>query len=263
MTEETKPIVPLPPKFDPTVPDPNRLCSEDMDCGLGDSVCRRSDTILAWESENPGTFLSPNLVWGARDQFFILDGTINYYKPYIQFLLDDINQALQTDTSSTDFQQFITSLRAIVPEIDPTDCPHTFNEVMAIIESEPKGMPKFIKQTDNFLVFEDVTGELITETNIDAATLDLIAATFTSDYTLPYMDPCDTLYLKDGKVYWTDILRWCKPNSPSLRAGIILLGDKYAYYPFGTLDQTTAELVNAYGPKFAEEYTKSFEIITL
>jgi hypothetical protein len=251
------------PVVERITPDPNRLCSEDMHCGLGDSGCRRSDSVLAWEAEHSGEHVPAELSWGARDLYFRLDGVAYYYKPYIQYILDEINQNLQQDENDADFLAFVSSLKALVPEISPSSGPHTLDDIRAIIDSKPAGMPNFIEETENFFCFDDVGTEQVTEENITSETLTLIKDTFTSDQTLPYMDPCDSLFVKDGKVYWTDLVRWHEASSPSLRAGITLVGENYSFFPFAELDATTEQLVNIYGPKFAEEFNKTFKIVNL
>lgn len=257
------------PSVDTSGPSPYRLCSvgDHAECGPGDAGCRRTDTLLAWEAENPGTYVSASTFWGAGDQYFVENGVMYYYKPYLQTILTQLVQDFQSDTTNTNYTTIMAELITLVPEANATllttQYPTTLTAVRAIIDSAPSGMPTFIKETDNFYCFEDVGTAQVTADNITRETLSLIQSTFTSGYTLPYWSPCDALCLNNNKVYWTDLLRWANVSSPELRAGIVLVGDNFSFYPYASLDTKGQQIINLAGNYLATEFNKPFTIVNL
>jgi hypothetical protein len=191
---------------------PYRLCSHDGACGDGAAGCRRNDTILAFEAEF-NSFVSPELYWGAQDQFFAQAGYIYYYKPYLEVQINDRKQIRAEDIASGEMTghynrvaEIIRGFNGYYPLIE------SLADVRAMIDRAPMGMPKFVAETPHFYQFEDVGTNLITSRyGFSKPILKKLAEMFKTDYTVPFTTQHNCFYEKNGEVYWTDPLRWA-PN---------------------------------------------------
>lgn len=245
-----------------TTPEPvsgsiHRYCSDDAACGHSDDAgCRRTETMVKWEEET-GKLLPAELTWGARDQFFFFEDKIYYYKPFLEKLLaeDVINSA--EDLKDPAFSKFVSDMKAFVPEYgnDPTT---SLDDIRSLISSAPAGMPAFVAETASFFIFEAPGDLLITEITRDV--LNAVQSSFTGDYRFSCFTIADSLYIKDGKAYWTDIARWVAVSSEVLKQGVSLNGK---FYPFSTLSETALSAVNLAGNFFAKDFSTTFEIITV
>jgi hypothetical protein len=183
-------------------PNPYRLCSSDHECGGGDAGCRRTDTLLTFEAEN-NVYVTGQEYWGPNDVFFVFDGKLYYEKKYINGLLAKRNAD----------PQFLENLSATV---DPNILTYNsrckdVSELSTIIANKNNGMPTFIKETENFFIFEDPglnDDALVTIDKIDRAMLDRIVNTFTGP-NFPNKFVFDKyLYEVDGKLYFADLSHW-------------------------------------------------------
>jgi hypothetical protein len=206
-----------------------RYCSDDAVCGHSTVAgCRRNETMLKWEEEF-NSLLPADITWGARDQFFFQDTKIYYYKPLLEKLLEDDAVNFVEDRKDPAFLSFLSNSspysNELIELINGTII--SLDGIRTMIASNPNGMPKFIEETNSFLVFETPGNILVTEITSDL--LSLIKTTFTSDYQISWLDSADSFYIKDGKVYWTDLLRWVKITSNVLKLGINLNNTFYAF----------------------------------
>lgn len=251
----------------PVFPDPNRLCSQDGACGHGEGGCRRTETLLAWESENPGKYVPGNLFWGSRDLYFVLDNVMYYYKPFLEKKLEEVVQSFEEDKNNTEYVTKMVGITQLISEANPallpSQYPTSISDIRTIINSAPQGMPVFIKETEHFFCFEDIGTRNLTAADINRPMLSLIQSTFSSEYTLPYWTPCISLYLKEDKVYWTDLIKWCKTTSPDLKTGVVFVEDAFRFYTFSPLDSKGQQVMDVVGNYLAREYNVPFEIVNL
>ena len=235
---------------------PHRYCSDDGMCGHSDDAgCRRTETMVKWEEEN-NRILPADLAWGARDQFFFFEDRIYYYKPFLEKVLAEDVSNLAEDLNNPAFVSFVTEMKNYAPEF-ANDATSSLDDVRSVIAKAPAGMPTFVTETANFMVFETPGNELVTE--INRTVLDAVQATF-GDYRFSCFTIADALYLKDGKAYWTDLTRWVNITSDVLKQGISVNGD---FYPFGNLAGDSLAVVNLAGNYFAKDFDKPFSIITV
>jgi hypothetical protein len=170
----------------------------------------RNDAILAFEAEFD-TFVLPTMEWGAWDTFFHHDGHIYYYKPHLQTLIDT---NISERESGPEFDAFVAGVQELIPEFTGQQFnPQSLADIRAIIDQAPPGMPKFVCETPHFYQFEDVGATAMGIDDISRALLDKIESTFTTYLPSPFTR-YDALYVKDGEVYWTDLVRWV-PKYPS------------------------------------------------
>ena len=239
-------------------PDSNRLWLLDDNDGA-----RRAETVLAWEKEN-NKYLPAELIWGNPDFFFHYDGSIWYYKPVLEKNLDEDRRNKEADAVDPLYQAWLAEIRAIVPTYSIPDTP-TLDTIREMIKLQPNGMPNFTKETEFFFQFDDVGLDKITAENIDLLTLTAIDNTFTSDYTPKGFEPGDNFYKKDGKIFWTNLLRWKLITIPLLRPpGIVLVSDdSYNYYISGwptSIPADMQQIIITECTFYAKEYNKPFKI---
>jgi len=239
------------------LPDPAMLVSGPT------TILSRINCISAWELENPGKELPEDLYWGPYNQYFVLDGVINYYKTTIQNQINDDIQNIQDDNKNADFINFLNLAQSIVPDFNHSRQTLNLNDIKYLINLNPSGMPIFINETPNFYCFQDVGTMKITADNITKDILNKVKKSFNSEWTISSFDPAVALYLQDNNVYWTNLATWCNISNPSLRAGITLIGDNYSFYPFEPLDIKTQQLVELVGARYAKDYNKPFTIVNL
>jgi hypothetical protein len=247
-------------------PADSRLCSHDGECGHGDAGCLRNDILIEWEKENPGQYVTGEENWNSADWrslHFTIDGVTNHYKPSVQYYIDEDIKNIQSDSEDAEFIAFLNSAKEIYSDFNTADQIRSLDDVKSLIADNPSGMPTFIKETDSFYQFEDVGSVQITADNITKEILTLIQTTFTDEWTLSSFDPVVDLYLKDDKVYLTNLSVWHNISNPAFRAGITLVGENFSFYPFAPLDDKTEQLVTLAGTFFAKFQNKTFSIVNL
>jgi len=248
-------LAPVTP-YVPVVPDPNRLCSSDAECGHGDAGCRRTDTILVWEQEF-NKYVTGSEYWGMNDCFFEYEDVSYYYKPFLQKFIDNDKDGLAEE---------VTAIKAIIPGFDPD---MSFANMDTVIQAAPSGMPEFIGETNDFYQFKSVGTNLITAETLTKDLLIKIQNTFfTGQYCIPAFGMCDSLYEKDGNLYWTDLSRWASPSLDVLKRGISMVsadGTARNFYPFDSsqLSDADKEIITAFGNYNASFGKQTFNIIDL
>jgi hypothetical protein len=246
------------PESNPDAVSLYRYCSDDGACGHSDDAgCRRTEIMIKWESENAGTLLPAGLAWGARDHFFFYEGKIYYYKPFLEKILAEDIKNNEEDRKDPAFATYLNSIQPYAEEFG-IDATTSLDDIRTLISSNPAGMLPFVAETDNFFVFETPGDQLVTEITRDV--LNAVQSSFTDEYRFAFFDPADTLYIKDGKAYWTDLMRWVRVTSDVLKQGISLNGK---FYPFGTLTDEARRIVTLAGQYYAKDYLEPFEIIEL
>ena len=195
-----------------------RLCSHDGACGDGTAGCRRNDTILAFEAEF-NSFVSPELYWGALDQFFAQAGYIYYYKPYLEELIETRKARRAEDIADGTMTTHFNNIAEVIRGFDGYyPLVESLADVRAIIDRAPQGMPRFVAETPHFYQFEDVGTNLITSRyGFAKSVTDKMAAMFQTDFTVPFATQHDCFYERRGEVYWTDILRWAPNDCIAMR----------------------------------------------
>jgi hypothetical protein len=242
---------------------PNRLCSPDGMCGHGDAGCRRSDTILKWESENSGQYLPAELQWGARDLFFFHQDKLWYDKSYLETLIaEDLSTRSADLTSNAEYINFLDTFK--VWPTEDTIGADSLEEIRTMIGTRPQGLLTFIEETDNFFVFENPGLILVTASTISKATIDTVNSCFQSSWRFDCFDPADCLYTYNGKAYWTDLLRWGSANSDILQLGISLLNiDKLVFFPFNPLTTEQRDIISIGLAYHSAEYSGGYSIVDL
>jgi hypothetical protein len=245
------------PEPTPEVESIYRYCSDDAQCGHSDEAgCRRSETMVKWEAEN-GRLLPADLSWGARDLFFFFEDKIYYYKPFIEKILSDDITNNEEDSKTPEFANYISQLGSYADDLT-ADATKTLDDVRSVISAKPAGMLPFVTETENFFVFESPGTDLVTEITRDV--LNAVQTSFTSDYRFAFSDPADALYIKDGKAYWTDLVRWINANSEMMKQGITF---DNKFYPFGTLSSEARQIMTVVGEYYSKDYSTQFEIVEL
>jgi hypothetical protein len=250
-------LAPVTP-YVPVVPDPNRLCSSDAECGHGDAGCRRTDTILVWEQEF-NKYVTGSEYWGMNDSFFEFEGVSYYYKPFLQKFIDSDKIAMAEEE---------VTLKSIIPDFDASNM--SFVDMNTVIQAAPSGMPAFLDQTDDFYMFDSVGTNLITDETLTRDLLTKIQNTFfTGQYSIPCFGMCDSLYEKDGNLYWTDLCRWSSTSLNLLKQGISMVsadGQSRNFYPFlhsSQLSNSDKQIITAFGNYNASFSKQTFNIIDL
>jgi hypothetical protein len=242
---------------------PNRLCSPDGMCGHGDAGCRRSDTILKWESENSGQYLPADLQWGARDLFFFHQDKLWYDKSYLETLIaEDLSARSEDLISNTEYINFLDTFK-----VWPTENSigaNSLEEIRTMISTRPQGLLNFVEETNNFFVFENPGLTLITANNINKSILETIESSFQSSWRFDCFDPADCLYIHNGTAYWTDIIRVGSVSSDILQSGISLISsDTFMFFPFSPLTTEQREIISIGLAYFSSEYSGGYSIVDL
>jgi hypothetical protein len=214
------------------IPNEDRLCSHDGACGFGDSGCRRSDTILAFEAEFD-TFVDASLEWGMHDMFFRHENHVYYYKPQLQDRIDnDIEISKNENAPIQTYRKIVDYLNYEVPSLLPaniTDLNWIRNEVFA---KNPPGLPKFVLETPNFFKLE-IECENPSNTkhigidDLDRPTLDKIKKDIGGEYN-PFLDSYfeSSIYNYDGRYYCMNPFSYKYNPDPKGQIGIFLAPDK-------------------------------------
>ena len=242
---------------------PNRLCSPDGMCGHGDAGCRRSDTILKWESENSEQYLPADLQWGARDLFFFHQDKLWYDKSYLETLIaEDLSTRSADLVSNTEYINFLDTFK--VWPTEDTIGADSLEEIRTMIGTRPQGLLTFIEETDNFFVFENPGLTLVTADTINKTTINIVNSCFQSSWRFDCFDPADCLYIHDGKAYWTDLLRWGSAKSDILQLGISLLNiDRLVFFPFTPLTAEQRDIISIGLAYHSAEYSGGYSIVDL
>lgn len=245
-------------------PAPNRLCSPDGACGHGDAGCRRSDTILKWESENLGQYLPAELQWGARDLFFFYQDKLWYDKNVLEILIaEDLAVRAEDLISNTEYINFRNMFDVYAPG-GTSQGAESLDQIRTMIGTNPNGLLKFVEETDNFFVFENPGLTLVTADNMDRATLDIVQASFQSSWRFDCFDPADCLYICNGKAYWTDLLRWGTFSLDILQLGISFTAtDKLLFFPFTPLATADRDVINIGLAFYSADYNGNYSIVDL
>lgn len=219
-----------------------RLCEYDPG---GQSGCRRTSTILALEAEFD-TFVSPEMFWGVWDQFCIHEGSSYYYKGWIQ---ENINRdaSASEDSKTQDEVAKINSYLGYTLGYNNL----TMDIIKGHFTNGVAGVPTLELETPQFFQCEDVGTDIITIDTIDRSTLDLIKTSFSSDVHPLMANVANSLHLKDGKVYCTDLFAY--EHNPAGKLGVLMIpttSEKYEagkpyFFPFTTLTAEQTVVVNA------------------
>ena len=244
----------------------SRLCSADGACGHGEGGCHRTEVILSWEAENK-EYLPGNLVWGAdpKDQFFVFNGHIWYYKPWLDTKLQVRKTGIDADKTDQGFLSLVQKLKAICPNFDINNEVLTLDNIKSVINSSPLGMPRFVGETEHFLQFEDVGSDYITIDNITKADLNDIKTSSVGPNWAPPFVLHEGLIRHNNKVYNTDLLNWQTTSPDTQSYGIVLANDTdIRFYPFeSTMPSNITQAVTDCGNYFTGLLNKTFEIVYL
>jgi hypothetical protein len=237
------PPVVTPPQEDG--PSPYRLCSLDThsdECGEGHNGCRRTDTILEWEAENPGQYVSPMMYWGGRDLFFEHGDYIYYHKRYLQGIIDDDYELMQSQEDQEFINEFCAASMLAFESPDTNGyADFLFNRynIMDVIQANPVGMPRFVKETAGFYVFESVGRKMVNSQTINPLMLrNIYRMTEDTSYFFSTVDPMDSLYIKDSQFYFADLRAWVSSSinysvRKAMTLGLSIPTDKTIdFYPF-------------------------------
>lgn len=270
---------PLPELIVVDGPNPHRLCSPDNECGHGDAGCRRTDTILAWEAENPGQYLPANLVWAVGDSYFVHDGKMFYDKKFLQEKFDKEYRDMLDQHMETGANCILADIESIDPSLVPVFNVSVHKDmefVRKLIKARPSGLPPFIKETEKFFVFKDVTNAQVTAANITPEILQKIYNTFivsnpSNFYCFGY-EPVTHLfshyYLSSDKYFFTDLNQWIECTTPEAKR-VAIMGlpleyeDAIVFHPFqseSNLSDSERELLYFFGTQVSSETGKPFEI---
>ena len=181
--------------------DENRMCCK--------GKCYRNDVIDHLELEM-GWEVTVDMLWGYFDMFVFLDNKLCYYKPRILTLFD--NDIAEFNTESQEHVNAISELTELLGyDIDGrgTDTQHSrYIEFVDYIKGPTAGFPKFLKETEHFLIFEDPQATEMDISDIDQH-IDSIQASFIDDVNpLAEVMEQGQLYVKDDKVYCLDLLSY-------------------------------------------------------
>lgn len=264
-------------------PSPWRLCSEDHACGHGDHEhggCRRTDTILAWEAENSGKYLPPTLEWGYGDHYFVHEGFMYYDKKFLEQLINEDVTNLKLDRHNIYFKDLCWNIIGVDPEFNfmneyPNNITASLDDVRRAINLRLSGMPPFVRETEHFFVFQDITETKITTENISQVIKHLIFKTCienNTDYGFTCHDPLDCIYMRGNtEVFLVDLTVWIKFTNPLIKKwlglGITLEADtEIRFYPFKKSKYLTPQetrIIYLFGAMNARESKKTFVIVDL
>lgn len=201
---------------------------------------QRDEAILAFEAEFD-QYVPTTLEWAKNNHYFIYGNSMYYYKPTLQ---EEINKELldHEETLDASLMEELSNLG-----MDPIfNGLLSFEDIKEMIKSSPKGLPKFISESPHFLEFESVGMNEITQDMMTKELLDKIKNTFVGEYTyIPFLNN-NMFYLKDGEVFFTDILGWTKDEDFIKNKLVFTLSkDNKTYcYPFENLNDYTDKQKN-------------------
>ncbi len=236
-----------------------RLCEYDTESQIG---CRRTNTILALEAEYD-TFVDPEMFWGIWDQFCIHEGKTYYYKGWLQ---ENVSRDLAS-VESNEIQVEISKINEYLGYNLGYDN-LTFDILKSHFTNKIPGLPTLILETPQFLQCEDVGTDKITIDNLDRDKLNLIESTFTNDIHPLMANIANSLHLKDGKVFCTDVLAY--ENNPAGKLGVLMIptetekyeANKPYFFPFQSLTAQQEEVVKAMA-NVESEFAGTVTIINL
>jgi hypothetical protein len=238
------------PSQDETAANPNRLCSDENHCGEGDAGCRRTDTILVFEAEFD-TFVDAAMYWGARDQFFIHNGYMYFYKPLLQAGLDEDEANRKADAKNKDDKNVMKALKKLMPSFDPdTDTPNTLADIRALIDKKPKCLPMFVAETPHFYQFVSVGTAQLTAADMTKENLTTIKNTYTDFVPMP-MTVHDSFYKNDTGIYWTDLLRLTSQQALIEKFHGVYVDQ--TFYPFDILTDEQNAALDVFGQIFVAD----------
>jgi hypothetical protein len=219
--------------------------------GESDGAYNTRVAIDTYETEF-NTVVNGELEWGTA--FFKDNGSIYYYKPYLQQILAADAANLTADQNNADRQVSVQAVQSFLGISIPTNAT-SLTAIRAIIDSNPPGMPPFVTETEHFYQFTDVLATPITIDDIDRSLLDLIQSTFTGTYSVYYSDLSTGLYKNGDTLYFGKLVEWS--TSPSQKLGIFLYPTanttKYPtasttayFFPFAPLSETEQAFVQQF-----------------
>ena len=186
---------------------------------------QRTDAVLAFEAEFD-QYVPTDLQWSKNDHYFIYGNSMYYYKPRLE-------EEIQSDisTSSEDIpDEYVSRLSELGLNLNIP----SFNnnvEIKNMINSNPKGLPKFISESPQFFEFESVGMNEITPELMTRELLDKIKNTFNGNYTYIPFTKTNMFYLKDDEVFFTNILEYTKDEDfINNQLGFTIIKDNIAYY---------------------------------
>jgi hypothetical protein len=226
--------------------------------------CRRTNTILALEAEYD-TFVSPEMYWGAIDEFCQHDSHTYVYKDWIkENVATDVQQRKNDGSKYNSYMSSVTSYLGYVLGGEDT---LTYEAVRDILLAQPAGFPQVTLETPQFFQCEDVGQHRVSIDEVDQNFLTIVKSTFNDDVHPLMADLNGRLYFKDGKLFCTDILAF--EHNPNGKLGLLInptTSEKYDiskayFFPFTTLTAEQEEFVKMFGKVEAED--KDVEIINL
>ena len=239
-----------------TAPDiVDRLCEYDQSAQLG---CYRTNVIFAFEAEFD-TFVHPDMKWGIHDCAFVHEGHLYFYKERLATeLAKDLAQInSDEEKESSDFVKSYIGYGV-------SEKRESLADILTIIRSAPRGMPKLLAETPQFLQFENPMGEAIFDnpttqinvSNITRADLIQIKSTFADDYNPLISNMAEGLFRgSNGELYFIDLLSWSWNPSPKGKLGVFMdpydfqnspYTDDHNFYPFELLTLEQQEFVTAF-----------------
>jgi hypothetical protein len=192
----------------------DRMCCTDE--------CYRNDVIFALEAELNIEVL-PEMKWGHFQTFCVHEDKMYYYKPELLRFIKETAEETALPQEILDF----------IPENPNEDLgQEAFHRLISMMKSNTvTGMPKYLDQTDSFIITENV---MITEFDtLSEGAIEKIEATFTSDINPLLGDLINgVLYIgNDGNLYCTHTLSFI--SNPNAMFGAMINGK---YEPFRELN---------------------------
>jgi len=244
-----------------------RLCEYDEG---GASGCRRTENILALEKEFD-TVVSPEMQWGMYDEYCIHKGKYYYQKSYLDNLVAGLGGGVE-DEDEEEVRPLLSKIEMFTGLADWLNSRVDYRE---LIRMGISGVPKFIEETENFIVLESVGGNE-QEIDIDDMTreiLDIIQESFSNDINPLLSNLAEGLIIKDGKAYHSGILGW--RNNPFAKLGVFMNnghsskvydtdGSVAFFFPFSPLTSEQKDFVETYYIAEAHgAFTKELKIVDL
>jgi hypothetical protein len=153
--------------------------------------------------------LSDDLEWGVEEFFFWVNDYIYYHKPTLKQKIQVDIRWLIADRKNKDKNSISTNHGNQLPGWTGRSCgQQSIEQVKRVINVAPEGMPKFIKETEHFFVFEMATRKHITIADMTPELIDKIENSFGNTFGPYYNNMAYGMYDGGDKVYWTMLNSW-------------------------------------------------------
>jgi hypothetical protein len=194
----------------------------------------RVEAIRAYEAEFDA-FVNSDVQWGLQDQFFVDDGHVYYYKPWLEKYLQEDIEMVKSETvdgvhkRKPIYDQVVNFLGYDVPGMTPQP---DLKFVREMILKRPAGLPELLLETPMFFQFK-IDGSYLRPLNIDninQTSLDGIKKDIRGEYN-PFLTPyfAQSLYYTETRYYCMDIFAYY--YNPKAQFGMLLDPQKSSKYP--------------------------------